>query len=115
MNAPNMDNDYMDKSNHQKNQFSFFDEKVSPNTYEKYEDSEVNFQHTVEDISSYHTMAEVNHPIIMTETAQVSKSLNVTRSFKTPLNVEKLVSSDRRVAIEEEEDQPSLQSPAPRK
>jgi hypothetical protein len=53
-------------------------------------------------------MAEVNHPIIMTETAQVSKSLNVTRSFKTPLNVEKLVSSDRRAAIEEEEDQPSL-------
>jgi hypothetical protein len=53
-------------------------------------------------------MVEANHPIIMTEAAQVSKSLNVTRTFKSPLNVEKLTSSDRRVAIEEEDDQPSL-------
>jgi hypothetical protein len=34
----------------------------------------------------------------------VSKSLNVIRSFKTPLDVSKMTSSDRIIALEEEED-----------
>ena len=66
----------------------------------------MNFQQTVEDISSYHTMVDVNKPIIMTgETPQVSRSLNVSSiTYKSPINMSKLTNSDRRVALEEEED-----------
>ena len=65
----------------------------------------MNFQQTIEDISSYNTMVDVNKPIIMTgETAPVSKSLNVTSTYKSPINLEKLTNSDRRVALEEEDD-----------
>lgn len=114
----------MDQPHHKKNQFSFFEEKISPKEYEEYEESENNFQNAVDEAFAYNTASDEPRKERLTSlnsddgnngVTPLSKSMSLVRITKTPLQLEKLSNSAKITPFEEdEEDQPSLQSPAPR-